>query len=581
GQMQHIAGDGNVADPVNADGDGGEATNAEFVSPHHLFAEADGSLLFTEDVGYTQSSGPGYQYTMRVRRIDWASGIVSKVAGDEQIGVGGEAVQPLQSSFAYPEKAFVTPDGGADILDSGNDRLRRIDPESGLVTTLAGRPNNGSPVLGDGLSATVATLDWPRSVAVNPVNGALYIADAQSVRIRRVDPATGVISTIVGNGPPCVRAGVAWHVECEDDSIPPDTVPGTEMPLEVNGGTGLAASSDGLLAFVDQIEGAVWVYNDGADAAHLFSGSAHPLTVQPGWAQRLVGGGSTAVPATGSEDALSASLKWPAGLAFTPTNELVFTEQDANRIDILDVNSGQVSILAGAPYTIPYCVGPLPFIGWVQSPDRDTYLDGPAALAHFFQPIGLSVASDGSVYVADTGNNRIRKIDRTQRVVTTVAGNGNQGFQGDGLPALAGELVFPTDVTAAPDGSLLITDWGNERIRRVDSSGVMRTFAGSGLSRVNNACGSTVPCGHYTGDGGAATSATFNFPYDGANFQALGPDGRLYVADTLNNRIRAVQLLPAPSANTPEAPLLLLLPVTGAFVVCVETLHRRRRRFGS
>jgi sugar lactone lactonase YvrE len=581
GQLARIAGDGNVPVPPPADGDGGPAIDAELASPHGLSTAADGSVLFEEDEGYSNDVALGYMYTMRVRRIDWASGVVTQVAGDDQLGAGDDGVPATQSALAYPEAAFVTPDGGIDVVDMGNDRVRHIDAATGLIATSAGRPNRGSPPLGDGLPATAATLNWPRAAAVNPNNDALYVSDSLGLRIRRVDPSTGVITTIVGGGMPCVRAGVGWHVECENDGTPPDSEPGPAMRLFYNDGTAMTASGSGLLAFIDEIDQAVWVYNDSPTAVHLYTMSGSPLNVLPGYVQRIAGGGSTAPPLTGSLNALDASLKFPSGVAFDGTGTLYVSEQLANRVDVVDLRSGQLSILTGAPYTVPSCVGPLPFIGCVAPPERDTYLDGPLATAHFFQPAGLSVARDGSVYVADIGNNRIRKIDLAQGLVTTVAGDGLQGFQGDGGAAIAAELVYPTDVAAASDGSLLITDWGNERIRRVDSLGIIRTFAGTGLSRVGNACGSTVPCGHYSGDGGPGPAATLNFPFDGSNFSALGPDGRLYIGDTLNNRIRAVQLLTTPTPATPESPmgaLLLMAGLAGAVATGIASQRGRRAR---
>ena len=564
GNMQSIAGNGSQPTPTTADGDGGPATRAQLASAHGLTTTTD-AVLFTEDAEYTTADGSGYQDTMRLRRIDWSTGIVTKVAGNEQAGSGGDGISATQSALSYPEAAFVQRDGSVAIVDSGNHRLRRVDA-AGIVSTVTGRPNHGSPPLGDGLPATAATLDWPRAVAVDPSSGTLFVNDSYGLRIRRVDPATGVIDTIIGNGAPCVRAGVGWHL-CEDEAQPPDAQPGLRMSLLVNNGTGMAASPSGLLAFVDY--DAVWVYNGSASPITLFGQSAHPLTVRHGWVQRVAGLGSKAVPPTGSAAATDTTLQWPAGLAFTG-HELLFSEQQANRIDTIDLENGQVSILAGAPYTIPQYVGPVPV------PSRDTWLDGPTAAAHFYQPIGLGVGADGSIYVADTGNNRIRKIDRGRGLVTTVAGNGVGGFQGDGAPALAAEIVYPTDVSVAADGALLITDWGNERIRRVDPAGTMRTLAGSGPSRVGNTCGSTVPCGHFSGDGGAAPKATLNFSFAGANFSALGPDGRLYVADTLNNRIRAVLVQAPPPSSVPETPLVIALPAL-AILATAAGMRRQRR----
>jgi hypothetical protein len=124
--------------------------------------------------------------------------------------------------------------------------------------------------------------------------------------------------------------------------------------------------------------------------------------------------------------------------------------------------------------------------------------------------------------------------------VTTVAGNGIAGFRGDGGRGILAELAYPTDVAVNADGSVLVLDWGNERIRRVDAAGVIRTYAGSGPSRVGRRCGSTVPCGHYRGDGDLGPRSQLYYPLEGATYEALDPTGRLYIADTMNNRVRMV-----------------------------------------
>jgi trimeric autotransporter adhesin len=146
---------------------------------------------------------------------------------------------------------------------------------------------------------------------------------------------------------------------------------------------------------------------------------------------------------------------------------------------------------------------------------------GPAVNASLATQQGIAVDGQGNLYVADTSNQRVRKVD-TNGVITTVAGNGNAGFAGDGGLAISAQLSAPWSVAVDGSGALYIADSGNNRIRKVAPNGLISTFAGNGAGR-------------FSGDGAALTSS-LNSPrgvlLDGA--------GNLYIADTLNNRIRKI-----------------------------------------
>jgi RHS repeat-associated protein len=146
---------------------------------------------------------------------------------------------------------------------------------------------------------------------------------------------------------------------------------------------------------------------------------------------------------------------------------------------------------------------------------------GPATQARLNLPRGVAVAADGSVYIADFGNHRIRRVG-TAGMITTVAGNGTQGSGGDGGPATQASLSA-TGVAVAADGSVYIADYGNHRIRRVGTDGIITTVAGNGLTG-------------YGGDGGTATQARLDNPWG----VAVGADGSLYIADQRNHRVRHV-----------------------------------------
>jgi YD repeat-containing protein len=148
--------------------------------------------------------------------------------------------------------------------------------------------------------------------------------------------------------------------------------------------------------------------------------------------------------------------------------------------------------------------------------------DGPAAQARLSSPHALSLSPDGSYYIADTGNHRIRRV-RTNGTIHTVVGDGTAGYGGDGGQGPQAQINAPQGVFVDPYGAAYIADTGNHRIRRMDPNGTMTTVAGTGTA------GSS-------GDGGPATAAQLSGP----TAVAVGPDLTLYIADSGNHRVRQV-----------------------------------------
>lgn len=148
---------------------------------------------------------------------------------------------------------------------------------------------------------------------------------------------------------------------------------------------------------------------------------------------------------------------------------------------------------------------------------------GPATAAGLWHPSGVAVGPDGSIYIADESNNRIRRVT-PDGIIRTVVGTGFGGSSGDGGPATAANINNPADVAVGPDGSIYIAEWNGHRIRRVTPDGIIRTVAGTGAQG-------------YSGDGFLAISAKLNHP----GGLAVGADGSIYIADEYNNRIRLVK----------------------------------------
>jgi hypothetical protein len=220
----------------------------------------------------------------------------------------------------------------------------------------------------------------------------------------------------------------------------------------------------------------------------------------------VAGSGSTALTGDGGQ-ATNAGLALPSGVALDVSGDLFIADYGHNCIRMISPN-GVISTVAGN--------GGQGFSGD----------GGPGVNANLNSPISVLPAS-GALYIDDYANNRIRKMD-TNGIITTVAGNGTADFSGDGGPATSASLYSPTAIALDNFGNLLIADFRNNRIRKVDTNGIITTVAGSGPTGVG--------VGSFSGDGGPATSATFYNP----NGVALDTFGNLFIADTLNNRIRKV-----------------------------------------
>jgi len=216
-----------------------------------------------------------------------------------------------------------------------------------------------------------------------------------------------------------------------------------------------------------------------------------------------VAGNGTAASSGDGGPATSASLNTPAGLAIAANGDLYISEMWGWKVRRVDAR-GVISTVAGN--------GMRGFAGD----------GGPATAASLGEPYDLAVDAAGNVFVLDIGNQRVRRVDR-QGVITTVAGDGRVSFGGDGGPATRASLYEPKGVAVDEAGNLYIADTFHHRIRKVDRAGIITTVAGNGVSG-------------FSGDGGPATQASLNFPYD------IAPDssGNLYIADNGNYRIRKV-----------------------------------------
>ena len=332
-----------------------------------------------------------------------------------------------------------------------------------IIDTVAGTGTAGYG--GDGGPATEAQLRSAYEIDVDAA-GAIYIVDTGNSRIRKVD-SSGIITTVAGNG----SAG--------------------------GGGDGGPATQAQLFFPVD-------VAVDAAGNIYIAQANNHRIRKvdTSGIITTVAGNGSAGYRGDGGP-ATEARLYHPWGVAVDGAGNLYIAGYYSHRVRKVDTN-GIITTVAGN--------GSAGYGGD----------GGRATQARLNRPIRVAADSAGNLYIADEFNQRIRKVD-SSGIITTVAGNGAAGYQGDGGPATQAQLFFPFAVTLDAADNIYIGDLYNHRIRKVDSSGIITTVAGTGIEG-------------YAGDGGPATQAQLRLPYG----LALDAAGNLYVAEPSSRRIRKV-----------------------------------------
>ncbi len=495
--------------PNFRDGDGGAAVTAQLRFPVGVALDGAGNLYIADRDNY------------RIRKVD-SSGNISTVAGDGTLGVGGDGGAAVAAQVFSPSAVAV--EGAGNLYIATDHRIRKVNA-AGVITTVAGNGTRGYG--GDGGAATAAQLNLPLGVALDGA-GNLYIADAFNNRIRKVN-AAGVISTVAGDGTyghggdggAAVAAqldfprGVALdsagnlyiadtnnhRIRKVDAAARISTVAGDV--IRGYGGYG----GDGGAALAANLSSPRGVALDGAGNLYIADeGNNRIRKVDAAGVISTVAGSGTAGYSGDGGAAVAAQLYAPEGVALDGAGNLYIADVDNHRIRKVDA-AGAISTVAGD--------GTRGFGG-----------DGGAAVAAQLDfPRGVALDGAGNLYIADSLNQRIRKVNAAG-VITTVAGDGTEGYGGDGDAALAAQLNRPFGVMPDGAGNLYIADTGNHRIRKVNAAGRISTVAGD----------ATRGYGGYGGDGGAALAAQLNSPIG----MALDGAGNLYIADAGNHLIRKV-----------------------------------------
>jgi uncharacterized protein (TIGR03437 family) len=528
GRIETVAGGGS-----SAPADGLAARNARLGGPRNLTVDSAGAVYFSDFLEH---------------RV-WAltpSGALFLLAGVGIAGYAGDGTAG-QTLLNGPAGLALDRTGGLYIADSGNGRVRRL--------------------LGGRIETVLEGVPWPVSVAIDSA-GVLYVASAGARAVLRLPPdgrAAPLAAEIpledlraVASGPDgalyVADRRRLWLVSSRGevrrlagmDAVDPGTVLATRTRLF--GPIGVALDDAGDLLIAEEGRKAIRKLDAaGLLAAVAAAGLWDPVAVVPAGAGDLfvadylghrvvkVTARGTVVPVAGTGEAgfsgdggpaLGARLDRPRGLALDGRGNLYVADSGNHRVRMI-TPAGDITTLAGTGSAGGQGDG------------------GPARQAQLDTPTGLAVDAEGNLYVAERGGHRIRRIDPAGRI-STMAGTGRPGYGGDGGAAREAWLDSPAGVAVDRDGNLYIADTGNHRVRYVTREGRIRTIAGDGTAG-------------FAGDGGPAHLARLNSPAA----VAVDPQGRIYVADLDNGRIRRLTPLVAPPA---------LEDVTECIVVHAATL---------
>lgn len=558
GRITTIAGTG----AYSFGGDNGPALSAKFRKPSGLAMDSLGNIYVTDVDNH------------RVRKID-TSGTITTFAGTS-LGYSGDGGPATIAKLKYPIGIAVDGSNNVYVTELSH-RIRRIDTE-GIITTFAGIGYH--EYSGDGGPASSAGIPNPYDVALDP-SGAVWIAQRFPGAVRRITP-DGIINTVTTMSYPIgLAVGPAEQVfvsENYSNRIFSVTVGGAKTWIGGNsftsppGPEGVGAKSTamdpmkgsfdsaGNYYFADysnnrvrriDAAGLVWTtaglrtyVGDGGPAASAVLSEPQYLAVDregvvyisdPG-AHRIrrvgVDGVITTVAGTGTPGSTPTGgsalgpINTPRGITIAPDGNVVFAEFGNGRIRKIedDGTLSQVGPALSSPWAVAFndsgTLHASSWGGWIY------YLDGQGIwrqrLSSYVLAASLAFDESQTLYFTDVNTSRVYASHLSERRVV-VGYAGYPGYEGDGGLALMAAVNDPMGLTFTANGELLIADTENHVIRRVASNGTISTIAGTGVAG-------------FAGDGGAAKSAQFNGPVG----LATAPNGDLYVADSLNGRIRRI-----------------------------------------
>ncbi len=436
-------------------GDGGPATSASLSVPTGVFVDASGNLYIADYL------------SDRVRKV--TQGVITTVAGNGVAGFSGDGGQATAAELNHPYSVAADGSGNIYVADWGNMRVRKI--AAGVITTAAGIGGGGFS--GDGGAATSAQLSNPSGVALD-TSGSLYIADTNNHAVRKI--SGGTIMTVAGDGTAgfsgdggpaagsrlnhpmgvAVDAGGNLYIADSGNNVVRKVSGGVITTVAGNGTAG--TTGDGGPATSAQLESPNAVAVDSAGALYIavhyqyeepgLFGAAGPITVTASQVRKVFNATISTVASVVSSG-YSGGIGYIGGMAFDSAGTLFYSDQATSQV--YSISNGTTAAVAGT--------GKTGFGGD----------NGAGTSAQLSNPNGVWVDGSGALWIADTGNQRVRKVDNG--AITTVAGTGPPALQGmpqfggDGGPAAAALLNTPIGLVVDASGRAYIADSGNNRIR--------------------------------------------------------------------------------------------------------------------
>ncbi len=402
-------------------GDGGPAVDATMQQPFGVTLDGQGNVYISDTVNAV------------VRKVD-SSGTINLIIGSYTWGFSGDGGPALQATMSNPFQIAVDSSGDVWMTDYWNNRIRFYNNNSASAAYLTLNTIVGNGSVYDGGPATQASLHFPRAPKID-ASGNLFITDTQNNLIREVN-SSGDINIVAGGILPCPHGTDS----CGDGGAP------TSASLQTP--RGIAFDNSGDLVILDTYDSRVRIVTNGTistiagNGTYGFSGDGGPAT--------------------------SAELGYPWAAGYDAKGNLYILDAFNNRVRMVDTN-GNISTVVGSG-AVGCGAGGFSGDG------------GPATKATLNCPLGLDVDAAGDLFISDYYNFVIRRVDGTTHIITTIAGTpGTPGYSGDGGPATAATIAYADRVSVNAAGNLFISDSGNNIIRRVDAAtGIIETFAGNG-----------------------------------------------------------------------------------------------------